>query len=169
MIVFIDDHRGVFGVGPICPIGEPGLCGGDAEPALGFRFHLCLKLAGDGLRRLRDRRLRPQDRRLACLNLDDHRLCSRRPEPGHLPADAIRGWRADPSFRPRTTAATRSASLSALAANLATPDSLDTTQPTSESPRAPEAHGAEIRSQAVVGWSLDLVRRQTGEGSAIRR
>ena len=36
------------------------------------------------------RRLRPEDRWLARLNLDDDRFCSRCPEPGHLPEGTIR-------------------------------------------------------------------------------
>ena len=45
---------------------------------------------------LHHRRLRPQDRRLARLDLDDHRFRPRCPEPGHLPAGAVRGRQADP-------------------------------------------------------------------------
>jgi hypothetical protein len=68
---------------------EPGLRRGDAEPALGFGFHLCLDLARDGLRCFRHRCLRPQDRRLACFHLNDHGPCSRRPEPGYLPTGTL--------------------------------------------------------------------------------
>ena len=81
--------------------GEPSLRGGHADPAVGQRLYLRLKLARDGLRGLHHRRLRPEDRWLACLDFDDHRLRPRCPEPGHLPEDAVRGRQADPSQRPR--------------------------------------------------------------------
>jgi len=35
------------------------------------------------------RRLRPQDRRLACLDLNDDRFRLGRPEPGYLPEGAV--------------------------------------------------------------------------------
>ncbi len=50
----------------LAKVAEPNLRGEDVEQALGLGFNLCLRQARDGPRRIRDRHLRPQDRRLAC-------------------------------------------------------------------------------------------------------
>ena len=61
------------------------------KPAVRKNRHLfCQTLTicirnGNGLCRLRHRRLRLEDRRMARLNLDDDQFCPRRPQPSHMP------------------------------------------------------------------------------------
>ena len=51
--------------------------------------HPCLILARNRLRRVRHRCLRPAERRMARVRVNDDRVRTRRPEPGHLPAGAV--------------------------------------------------------------------------------
>ena len=82
--MFIEEHRGVFGIGPICN-----------ELAIAPSTYYARKaierdpvLAWDGLCRVRDRRVRSQDCGLAGIQIDEGRVRPGRPEPGHLSAGA---------------------------------------------------------------------------------
>ena len=59
-------------------------------------FTYVSSLARDGVCCLCHRRLRPEDRRRARLDFDDHQLRARRREPSHLPAGAVPDGQADP-------------------------------------------------------------------------
>ena len=70
-------HRSRSGRGLPARPGQPAVQGAAAEPALGGGFHLRRHLGRLRLRGLRDRRLRPPDRRLARVTLGPERTsCS---------------------------------------------------------------------------------------------
>jgi len=94
----VDDHGTAGGPGP-ASVPTTG-----TEPVVGCRLHLRLDLVGDGLRRVRDRCLRPPHSRLARLDLDAHRLGARHDRAGDLDPAAggcHRPRRADASPRQR--------------------------------------------------------------------
>ena len=91
---------------------EPGLHRRRAEPAVGRRLHLRADLVGDGVHRVRHRRVLPPDRRLAHRGIDADRAAAGRPGDGAVdprPRRRRTSTGADPPLRRRHASTPRSA------------------------------------------------------------